>query len=1020
MRLILFCGIVFFCTSPIVQAQNFRFYAYTTEQGLATNLVKSVQADKEGFIWLGSDAGVSRFDSKKFLNFKKEFPNPYMKNLVLTKAGRILIVNDMGLFEANGTDFSLVLDGANSPQINKLNYPKDLLESSKGEYWIAEPQSIVRYKDNQVKRYTFAEKYRAQSFSRSFQIFEFNEKIYAAAFSGHFFVFNPENDDFETLPIETQSQTHCILKLPDSSSILIGTSDGIFKVDLTSFKLQKVSSLGDISVLTLIDNRIFVGTWTSGLYQIEDFSLGFEPVKIKKFPCKHVNDIYIDREKGVWLACDEGLVLMKQTFFSGVEIPQTDAYIQGIFPVSGSEVLVTEGSRIWKVGKAVQKVFECPDESGLLGAGKVGDWIITGSLSDELYGLNKGKISKIEGHNKGVAFNFHLDNRGFLWACRHGEENMVYRIDSKGKLKIYSADEGIKGRTFVCKSTKDYLYIAGEGVGHYLYRLNYNKDVLENISLPLPISQIAVNDMYVKNDDSIYLAANERLFLYQKNNITLIDLTNLDGEPIKAIYPATGGGLWLGTNLGLLRYLNGSLMFFDERDGLPTRTIVYRGVYQDSSGRVWVATANGLATTQLAIIQEAPKTIAPYIFYAKAKDWQAQPNSQHEYGTDWEFSFATLSYPNDNARYQYRFNGGDWIELKENRLFLNRLSWGKYRLEIRALQHGHYSWSDPTAFTFEIKKPWYIRVWFIALVMLGLAGLIYLIVEFYTYRLKLQKAELEDKVKQRTLEIIAQKDQISQQKQEIERQNERVQSSINTASRIQQAILPSQAKMQSLFKEHFVIYMPKDVVSGDFYWVSEVEGIKIVAVADCTGHGVPGALMSMIGVTLLDECVQRQRIFSPEKILEYLDTRLVEALRYEGSNSIEGMDMAICSIQGNTLEFAGAKRPALILTKDGELTKLQGISRPLGGFASERTKPFHKESIAVHEGDCFYMFSDGITDQFGENNRSKFAIKGVSSTLLAYHRSPLALQKEQLLKSWELWKGNSRILDDILVLGVRL
>ncbi len=1028
LRKLLILTIIFWC--GISFAQNFRLYKYTTEDGLPTNLVKSIVADSKGFIWLGSDAGLSRFDGKNFLNFKQEFPNPYTKGLYLSDSGRLFVVNDMALFDVNYHSYqpklNLLLEGSNSPEPNKLNYPKTIFQSANGAYWLSEPQSIVKYDSKGFKRYHFAEPYRTQSFNRSFSIFAFDNQIYTVSFSGHVFRYDSAKDEFILLNgRHLQTPTHAVLQMGDQ--FLFGTSDGLYKVSLKGDFLdaKRILSDFDISCLEPSEEFLFIGTWSRGIYFVEkDLLLPLQPVAVMDFPFKHVNDIFCDRENGIWTACDEGVVLVKPTYFTKFNIPMADAYIQNIYPVDSEHIWITEGSRVWEIekkSKKVKNIFNSPDNSNLLASGKVGDKIVAGSLSDNLFYLQNGKISIFEEHNKGVVFYTHSDKDGNLWACRYGDKNLVYKISKSGELKEYNADNGIIGRILVVNSIGDDVFLGGEG-SSWLYRYDKTKDLIENITPKNNFDkEFVVNDIFPESKNKIYIAANKGLFVLENQVLKRIDLgETFADEPIKAVSPAKGGGLWLGSNLGLVRYLDGSVLVFDETAGLPTRTIALRGIYQSPEGTVWVATANGLVFAEPKQ-SGVPYTITPEILSLKADGKQVLPDELSElpFDTELEITFATLSYPNDKTRYQYRLDS-QWVDLEDNRLFLTKLDYKKHKLEIRAKQPGNHLWSKSKIIEFVILRPWYLSIGFILLSIVGLSGIVYLIVLAYTYRLRLQKAALERLVKERTQEISEQKNQILAQKQEIERQNESIRSSINTASRIQKAILPSAKRLEAFAADYFLLYEPKEIVSGDFVWIGEEAGYKVVAVGDCTGHGVPGALMSMIGISLIGECVKIQKILSPEKILEYVSERLVAALRQEGSQSVESIDLAVCTINNHTLEFAGARRPGYVQKADGTIHKFLGISRTVGGFSSEKTKPFVKEAIAIAPGDCLYLFSDGLTDQFGGENHTKFTTKRFEDVLMQTIGQTMSQRLEVLKQRMSEWRGQNRLLDDVVVLGIKL
>jgi CheY-like chemotaxis protein len=281
-------------------------------------------------------------------------------------------------------------------------------------------------------------------------------------------------------------------------------------------------------------------------------------------------------------------------------------------------------------------------------------------------------------------------------------------------------------------------------------------------------------------------------------------------------------------------------------------------------------------------------------------------------------------------------------------------------------------------------------------------------------QLKQYNRTLEERVDKRTAEI-------QEQSNIIQAKNQSITESINYAKRIQQAALPRFHEIKGTFANSFVLYKPRDIVSGDFYWFAEKDGKSVITAVDCTGHGVPGAFMSLIGNDLLHSIVEIQGVTSPDEILSLLHLGIQKALRQDESNNRDGMDLAICvvDIENKTMEFAGARNP-LIYIKNGELTLLKGDRKTVGGLQKELTLEFTKKTISIEEPTMYYIFSDGYQDQFGGENRQKFMAKKFRNLLLDIHEKNLEEQQEILEKRLSDWMGDSRQIDDILVIGFKI
>lgn len=274
---------------------------------------------------------------------------------------------------------------------------------------------------------------------------------------------------------------------------------------------------------------------------------------------------------------------------------------------------------------------------------------------------------------------------------------------------------------------------------------------------------------------------------------------------------------------------------------------------------------------------------------------------------------------------------------------------------------------------------------------------------------------LEEKVEERTREI-------EKQKQRVEELYLDVTDSIKYAKRLQDSILPPENKLQNLLKDCFVLYKPKDIVSGDFYWIEEKDDKVFFAAVDCTGHGVPGAFMSLVGSNGLDHAVKDHKKSSPAEILDDLNETASETFNKEATyqSVSDGMDLALCALSKDRtkLEYSGANNP-LYLLRDGRIIKYKADKFAIGSFENGEKK-YTNNVVEVQKGDVIYIFSDGYADQFGGEKGKKFLYSNFRDLLVEIHQKPTSEQKELLDKRIEEWKGNYEQVDDILVFGVKI
>ena len=280
--------------------------------------------------------------------------------------------------------------------------------------------------------------------------------------------------------------------------------------------------------------------------------------------------------------------------------------------------------------------------------------------------------------------------------------------------------------------------------------------------------------------------------------------------------------------------------------------------------------------------------------------------------------------------------------------------------------------------------------------------------------------ELEQKVKDRTAEVV-------QQKEVIESKNKHIMDSIRYAKRIQNAILPPDKYVKQLLPNSFILYKPKDIVSGDFYWMTKKSNLVIYAAVDCTGHGVPGAFMSIVGNNQLNYAIDVKKARSASEILDHLNRGVVDTLREQGtegrtmSKVKDGMDLALCVIDTKNmkLEFAGANNP-LCLVRDGEMIQIKGNRMAIGGNFDEELPKFTNHEMDLKKGDVIYTFSDGYPDQFGGSDGRKFMVKKFRQLLVEIHQNPIEEQEQMLEDILEKWKGKEEQIDDIIVIGVKI
>ncbi len=406
----------------------------------------------------------------------------------------------------------------------------------------------------------------------------------------------------------------------------------------------------------------------------------------------------------------------------------------------------------------------------------------------------------------------------------------------------------------------------------------------------------------------------------------------------------------------------------------------------------------------------------------------------------------------EKLSYRYRLEGkemewSDWVS-DNSQIYFN-LREGDYELMVETRNvYGERGRSISLAF--EVLPPWYrtIPAFISYLFLFGLS--LFAAARISAIRLRRQKKMLEKVVNERTSEIRHQKEEIEKKNTELEQQKEEIQAtaenlkmanesiadqksiiekknlditdSIQYAKYIQEAMLPQLGEIKRSLKDSFILFKPKDIVSGDFFWYAEARGLKIVAAVDCTGHGVPGAFMSMLGSTLLQQVIFEKHATDAGEILTLLNEGVRESLSQQDSHNRDGMDLALCVIdeKKKTVNYAGAKNPLVFIDKSNGIQTIRGDKFPIGGFQVEGEVRFNSHKLEIKEPTTIYMFSDGFQDQFGGPKGKKYMIKQLKGDFERIWNKEGFDQLAYLEKKFNDWRGRHEQLDDILVMGFKL
>ncbi|MGE0077565.1 MAG: SpoIIE family protein phosphatase [Bacteroidales bacterium] len=472
-------------------------------------------------------------------------------------------------------------------------------------------------------------------------------------------------------------------------------------------------------------------------------------------------------------------------------------------------------------------------------------------------------------------------------------------------------------------------------------------------------------------------------------------------------------------------------------------------IYVDDDNTIWIGMSKELYNFNSTVQQDYTRPYRALIRKVMAKDSLLFDGTFYSVSDSGKRTISEEQLPNQTYKLSYTYNGviinysAPFFEKESDIVYSHYLegsdetSWGKWDSRTETtytnLREGKYTFhvkakniydneSIEATYSFEIAPPWYRTIVAYILYVILFVFIIWSVVKWNTRRLIAEKEHLEQLVKERTAEVVAQKEEIEVQKEKIAAQNEEIKSSIHYASRIQNAILTPPDQVNRIFPNSFILYLPRDIVSGDFFYITQVGSKRISIVADCTGHGVPGGFMSMLGVSFLTQIISQTEDLHAATILNKLRHQVITALHQTGEigGSKDGMDLALYIFDESTMkvEFAGANNP-LIHISNGELNHIKGDKMPIGIHLRSDTS-FTNIEVDVKKGDVLYTFSDGYADQFGGGDARKFMIKNLKELLLEIHQKPMDEQREILNSTLLNWHGDTPRIDDVVVMGVRI
>jgi ligand-binding sensor domain-containing protein/serine phosphatase RsbU (regulator of sigma subunit) len=1042
-RNIILVTLFFAFYSVNLNAQTYFFENYGVEQGLSSSKVYSVIQDRNDWIWFGTESGVSRFDGLKFENFsaRNGMAGGGVYSLAEDSLGRIWfghLNGGISVFDA-GRFYKLRFDSIN------ISGDVTSIRQKGGKIWIATMSSGAILTDFPAREDTIltGRPYSGKdglSDQVSSIYIDNNKDLFCITPPAGIKKFNPEKNIFETyLPVGLTKYFNVIVMYQDrKGDYWYGTyNGGLYKYDVDSarmrvFDVRDGLSKNMISCITedYLGN-VWIGTFGGGITV-------FSGEKLKVFDKSNglnatsIHCLIEDNEKNMIIADHyTGISIFKGNHFVTFS---DDKFLpdKNVFAVDEDEL-----GRYWfgtntgisvydpqaKDDKKIQFLNFTGEKIRFIKSDKKGTvWIGTEGFGLFRYDINTSKFiydTKINGflHPNGIITAMIIDRKDRLWI---GNQDRLAMFDaSNGEVKYFTQENGLAGNSITdlyCDRDNNVWIGSEEKAGLTKYDPSTNKFKILKIGdgyIPKTIAQTP--------DSRIWIGTTSGLLGLRNDSVVTVlnEVNGLLSDNVKLLQPQGDKFLYIGTNYGLNRYnlSDSTIASFTRRNGFPGIETHQNAVMTDSNGDIWFGTANGVTRLDPSLMP--PVDMKPVVHISGMEVNYTPRTMRKDMKLNYKekailFNFYSVSLIDPDAvKFKVMLKGFDseWKHPGTETMKDYSLLPGRYTFSVKASNSYGYWNQTPVEYSFVIRPPFYKAPWFIALCLVLAAIAIMSYIKIREQNLIREKKILEAKVEERTAEVV-------QKSMEIEEKNRDITASIRYAERIQRAMLPR----EDTFNEAFILYMPKDIVSGDFYWMYDNGDIQFIAACDCTGHGVPGAFMSIIGHNSLNKVVREYGITRPGSILDQLNAEVVKALMQRKEETInDGMDLTLIAFDRKkfTLEFAGAYNP-LYLVRKGELFTYKGDRFPIGMSSLQAKKNFQTQKVEIQPGDMLYMTSDGYADQFGYSDGKKYKSGNVKKLLVEIWNLPINEQREKLKKEILDWKGDLQQVDDIMFIGTKI
>jgi serine phosphatase RsbU (regulator of sigma subunit)/ligand-binding sensor domain-containing protein len=877
-------------------------------------------------------------------------------------------------------------------------------------------------------------------------------------------VFDTQKSDFvDFLPGITEFHNldaiKHIMRWKDNKHYLAITQDGqaysINELTNEIFKFESIFDTGVDDILISIKNYnglLFFSTEKNGVFIFDELGQLLRQVTAKDgLIDDYVNYSFLDSQNNLWCATANGVSL--------IELSSPISYYSKVDGIT---------SKLWDIAGIGQRVFLASNDVFSFDLNKIQPKIESHNLGETSYAFSKITIDGLEkimvvGHNGIYSINENFQIKSeipnlYAWCIKQSkvDSNRIYIGSENGIASAKWNGTKFDFETFYPNSGEiihsicefeGKLYHSIKAVGPVF--LDTNLSIEERTITGLDQETVQSGIYFEEFQNELFLGTSNGLYLLDKDKNEIVPFGQLGLTESKLyvhrIFNEDDKRLWLALfyNSGEEDKEEPVFGFLEKNeDGVwkfvrsPFRYMsddIVQGFIKDREGNLWLGADGGAYVINT---NQIDKLIGTFNINCN-KFWISSDSSLFENFNQYGKELPHLSYDNNsikievsaqsyyggaNNMFRYRLIGkndqwSEWTDIHWKEY--QNLSEGTYTIEVQARDY-YGNESEILQIEFTILPPWYRTWWAYVLYIIGTIAIIWGLIMLSLHRVKEQKKRLEKIVKERTAEIAKQNEVLAEQKDEIEVKNKDILDSIKYAKRIQDSILPPKEVMDEMFTDYFVLFKPKDIVSGDFYWAENVDNKSLFAAVDCTGHGVPGAMVSVVGNNGLNRSVKEFNLRKPGAILDKLREIVIEAFNAKNNMDVkDGMDIALCSIdyKNMKLEFSGANNPCIII-RDGEILETKADKQPIGQFI--RKTPFINHEVDLIKGDTIYVYSDGYVDQFGGEKGKKLKSRPFKNLLVDIQNLTMEEQGDKLDQMFEEWRGKYEQIDDVCVFGVKI